>query len=203
MSTVPSNRSTIGIDVRPFLTTALLFLALIVTGSTLVAQSAHSRLSDPVLLKRFDNLSRKLMCTCGCNMPLRNCNHTGHCNAWPARDALDKLLAAGYSDEEILNGFRNGFGKSAETADFFSMARTPDYSYMMAQFRDGFGSQIMTAPESNYLGVFSVLAALSCLGVVIFFIRLRRRRNKSVETVRLLDDEKRAELLRRIATDEN
>lgn len=188
---------------RKFFTNKLLLLGLATAiNSSLLAQSAHSRLTDPVLLKRFDSLSRKLMCTCGCNMPLRNCNHTGHCNAWPARDALDKLLLAGYSDEQILNGFRNGFGKSAETADFFAMARTPDYRYMMAQFRDGFGSQIMTAPESNYLGVISILAALVCLGVVIFFIRRRRQIKRAEETVRLLDDNKRAEILRRIASDE-
>lgn len=184
-------------------TIGLILLSLVTANSNpLIAQSAHSRLTDPVLLKRFDNLSRKLLCTCGCNMPLRNCNHTGHCNAWPARDALDRLLAAGYSDEQILNGFRNGFGKIAESADIFSMARTPEYSYMTAQFRDGFGSQILSIPESNYLGVFSLLGFTLCVGVVLLFIR-RRRRKPAAETMQLLDEKRRAELLRRISAEEN
>lgn len=189
--------------VKRIFSAAVIFLGLaLADGWQLFAQSAHSRLSDPVLLKRFDSLSRRLMCTCGCNMPLRNCNHTGHCNAWPQRDALDKLLLAGYSDTQILDGFRNGFGKAAESADFFAMARTPDYSYMLVQFRDGFGSQILSAPESNYLGVFSAFCFVLCVGIVMLFIR-RRRRNQPVQTVQLLDENRRAELLRRIAAEEN
>lgn len=189
--------------VKRFVSTGLILLSLATAnGGQLAAQSAHSRLTDPVLLKRFDSLSRRLMCTCGCNMPLRNCNHTGHCNAWPQRDALDKLLAAGYNDEQILSGFRDGFGKNAESAEFFAMARTPDYGYMLAQFRDGFGSQILSIPESNYLGVFSALGFILCLGVVLLFIR-RRKQNKPAQVVQLLDENRRAELLRRISADEN
>ncbi len=189
--------------VKRVLSTGLILLNLATANSgQLAAQSAHSRLTDPVLLKRFDSLSRKLMCTCGCNMPLRNCNHTGHCNAWPQRDAIDKLLLAGYSDEQILNGFKNGFGKSAEADDFFAMARTPDYSYLVAQFRDGFGSQILSLPESNYLGIFSVLGFTLCVGVVLLFIRGRRKKDDTA-TVRLLDEKRREELLRRISAEEN
>ena len=168
----------------------------------LAAQSAHSRLTDPVLLKRFNNLSHKLMCTCGCNMPLRNCNHTGHCNAWPARDALDKLLLAGYSDEQIIDGFRRGFGPVTEKNEAFAMAKTPEYAYMLAQFRDGFGTQIMSAPESNYLAVFVGLGVVLCAGVVMLFIRSRKKRGQS-DTLTLLDDKKREELLRKISASEN
>jgi cytochrome c-type biogenesis protein CcmH/NrfF len=191
------------IAMKRLLSTGLILLSLATANSgQLAAQSAHSRLTDTTLLKRFDNLSRKLMCTCGCNMPLRNCNHTGHCNAWPQRDALDKLLLAGYSDQQILDGFRNGFGKTAESADYFAMARTPDYAYMVSQFRDGFGSQILSIPESNYLGVFSALGFILCLGVVMLFIR-RRRNDKPALATQLLDEKHREELLRRIAAEEN
>ncbi len=169
----------------------------------LFAQSAHSRLTDPALLKRFDNLSRQLMCTCGCNMPLRNCNHTGHCNAWPQRDALDKLLIAGASDEDILKGFRSGFGPDADKAEIFAMARTPDYGYMQAQFKNGFGSQIMSIPQSNYLGVFAFLGFVLCAGIAALYIRRRQKRVGASNTLQLLDDERRAELLKKIAADEN
>ena len=191
------------IVVKRFLSTGLILLSLATANSgQLVAQSAHSRLTDTTLLKRFDSLSRKLMCTCGCNMPLRNCNHTGHCNAWPQRDALDKLLMAGYTDDQILNGFRNGFGKNAASAEFFAMARTPDYGYMAAQFRDGFGSQILSIPESNYLGIFSLFGFILCAGVVMLFIRGRRKK-PGTETAQLLDEKHREELLRRISAEEN
>jgi len=169
--------------------------------AALAAQSAHSHLRDPALLSRFDGLSHKLMCTCGCNMPLRNCNHTGHCNAWPARHALDKLLESGMSDEAILAGFKNGFGGITETNAAFEMAKTPDYSYMLVQFKDGFGSQIMSMPESNYLGVFSFLAALLILGIVALFIRSRRKVS-SRQPLQLLDENRRAQILHKISTEQ-
>jgi hypothetical protein len=179
-----------------------LVVATLMSGGA-YAQSAHSRLGDPKLLKRFDNLSRKLMCTCGCNMPLRNCNHTGHCNAWPQRDALDKLLLSGASDEEILNGFQHGFGPAADKADLFAMARTPDYGYMQTQFKNGFGSQIMSVPQSNYLGVFSFLGFVLCAGVAAIFIRRKKRAQSATEVLQLLDDKHREDVLRKISTDEN
>jgi cytochrome c-type biogenesis protein CcmH/NrfF len=168
----------------------------------LFAQSAHSRLTDPTLLKRFDNLSRKLMCTCGCNMPLRNCNHTGHCNAWPQRDALDKLLLSGASDEDILKGFQHGFGTIADKAETFAMARTPDYGYMQVQFKNGFGSQIMSAPQSNYLGIFAFLGFVLSAGIAALFIRKKRKKTAVAETMQLLDDEHRAALLKKISAEE-
>lgn len=179
-----------------------LVVATLMSGNVF-AQSAHSRLNDPTLLRRFDNLSRKLMCTCGCNMPLRNCNHTGHCNAWPQRDALDKLLLSGASDEEILKGFQHGFGAEADKADFFAMARTADYGYMQTQFKNGFGSQIMSAPQSNYLGIFSFLGFVLCAGVAALFIRRKKRAQPAAEVLQLLDDKHREDVLRKISADEN
>lgn len=170
---------------------------------SVTAQSAHSRLTDPMLLKRFDALSHKLMCTCGCNMPLRNCNHTGHCNAWPARDALDKLLMAGMSDEKIIAGFKNGFGPDVEKNEAFAMAKQNDYAYMMAQFKNGFGAQIMSIPESNYLGAFSILGAILCAGFVALFIRSRRKRVQGENKLDLLDEKRREELLRKLSADQN
>lgn len=137
-------------------------------------------------------------------MPLRNCNHTGHCNAWPARDALDKLLLSGMSDEQILEGFRKGFGAITEKNEAFAMAKSPEYSYMFAQFKDGFGTQIMSIPESNYLGIFSAFGVILCAGIVALFIRSRRRRKKpAADAMVLLDDRHREELLRKIAKEEN
>lgn len=171
--------------------------AAILLPATAFAQSAHSRLKDPALLKRFDALSHKLMCTCGCNMPLRNCNHTGHCNAWPARDALDKLLLAGLSDEKIIDGFKTGFGPNAEKSEAFQMAKSEEYSYMLNQFKNGFGTTIMSRPESNYLGVFTLFGFILCAGVMALFIRGRKKKSAGAE-LQLLNENRRAEILSKI-----
>src|SRR5438046_1521737 len=87
------------------LLTATFFLGL--TGIS--AQSAHSSLKEFKQLESFQKISHKIMCTCGCNMPLYYCNHTGHCNAWPMRAALDYFLSQGKDENFIISGFIHGF----------------------------------------------------------------------------------------------
>ena len=74
---------------------------------------------------------------------------------------------------------------------------------MFVQFKDGFGSQIMSIPQSNYLGVFSALGIILCAGFVGLFIRSRRKGKQKSNTMVLLDDRHREELLRKISKEEN
>ncbi|MFB3915846.1 MAG: cytochrome c-type biogenesis protein CcmH [Terriglobales bacterium] len=59
---------------------------------------------------RFDGLGHKLMCTCGCNQVLLECNHVG----CPASDRMrGELIAAinrGDNDDLILQGFVQKYG---------------------------------------------------------------------------------------------
>ena len=152
------------------------FLLLTHISLSIYAQSAHSRLTDKAQLERFDAISRKIMCTCGCNMPLKYCNHTGHCNAWPARAVIDQLILQGKSDAEIIEGFKNGFGAAAVQTPVFSLAQSNEYRYMLEKFQNGFGSTIFSAPESAYLGWISLFAAMTILGVAAIYIKRRSGR---------------------------
>lgn len=59
---------------------------------------------------RFNELGHKLMCTCGCNQVLLECNHVG----CPASDGMRKELMAainrGDNDSLILQGFVQKYG---------------------------------------------------------------------------------------------
>jgi cytochrome c-type biogenesis protein CcmH/NrfF len=59
---------------------------------------------------RFDKDSHELMCGCGCNQLLGECNHVG-CPASPGMLAeLSAAIARGDSDDAILHKFQDEYG---------------------------------------------------------------------------------------------
>jgi cytochrome c-type biogenesis protein CcmH/NrfF len=59
---------------------------------------------------RFDNLGHRLMCTCGCAQLLGECNHVGCPDSGRERDELSAAIAAGLSDQQILDQFAAKYG---------------------------------------------------------------------------------------------
>ncbi|MCS6985368.1 MAG: cytochrome c-type biogenesis protein CcmH [Leptospiraceae bacterium] len=154
---------------------SLLIFVIFSWAHPLSSGSTHSSLKDPELLKKFQSLSLKLMCRCGCNMPLAYCNHIGHCNAWPMRAAIDSLLTEGRSEEDILEGFVVGFGDLVDTHPAFALARSAEYSYLLPEFRHGMGEKILTKPRQKSLWIFLVLGFLAIGLAGILLIRKKIR----------------------------
>jgi cytochrome c-type biogenesis protein CcmH/NrfF len=61
---------------------------------------------------RFDNLSHRLMCTCGCAQLLGECNHVGCPDSGRERDELSAAIASGLSDQQILDQFAAKYGET-------------------------------------------------------------------------------------------
>ncbi len=59
---------------------------------------------------RFDSLGHKLMCTCGCNQVLLECNHVGCPVSGGMRDELAAYIARGDSDDLVLQAFVQKYG---------------------------------------------------------------------------------------------
>jgi cytochrome c-type biogenesis protein CcmH len=59
---------------------------------------------------RFNNLSHRLMCTCGCAEILGECNHVGCPNSTGELKELRAGVAAGLSDQQILDSFVAKYG---------------------------------------------------------------------------------------------
>jgi cytochrome c-type biogenesis protein CcmH len=85
-------------------------LLIIVAASGAFAQSAKTQLTDPVLAKRFNEVSDKLVCQCGCQMILRVCNHQNCPSAVPMRHEIEKQLTAGNTDDVIVASFVTEYG---------------------------------------------------------------------------------------------
>jgi cytochrome c-type biogenesis protein CcmH len=59
---------------------------------------------------RYNDLSHRLMCTCGCAEILGECNHVGCPNSAGELNELRAGIAAGQSDGQILAGFVAKYG---------------------------------------------------------------------------------------------
>ena len=65
---------------------------------------------------RFNSLTTKLMCTCGCGQTLATCNHLG-CSSLASEGAeLKTAINRGDSDDAILVAFENKYGATVLSA---------------------------------------------------------------------------------------
>jgi len=65
---------------------------------------------------QFEKVGHELMCTCGCNQILLECNHVGCTVSEGMRKQLSDGITAGKSDEAILAGFVDQFGPTVLAA---------------------------------------------------------------------------------------
>lgn len=86
-----------------------------------IAQIAVLSLSVAMLLgadgdARFRNLGHKLMCKCGCNQILLECNHVGCTMSDTMRSELAAGLQRGDSDSLVLQAFVQKYGPTVKAA---------------------------------------------------------------------------------------
>jgi cytochrome c-type biogenesis protein CcmH/NrfF len=65
---------------------------------------------------RFDSLGHKLMCRCGCNQVLLECNHVGCTYSETMRNELMAALQRGDSDNLVLQAFVQKYGPTVLAA---------------------------------------------------------------------------------------
>ena len=69
---------------------------------------------------RMDTLSHQMMCTCGCNELLGECNHAGCPNSGPMMAQLQKDLIAGMTNRGVLMAFEQQWGSQVIASPMFS-----------------------------------------------------------------------------------
>jgi len=88
----------------------LLIALMVAAAGVASAASIHTSLTDPLQVKRFHAICKRLVCQCGCNLVLDDCNHFNCGSATPMRARVDREILAGKSDQEIINGFVEDMG---------------------------------------------------------------------------------------------
>lgn len=71
--------------------------------------------ADPKL-QRFEKIGHELVCTCGCNQILLECNHVGCGSSEGMRQDLMARLDKGETNEQIMAAFSDKFGPTVLAA---------------------------------------------------------------------------------------
>ena len=104
-------RAALRTQTRQVLAAMVIMGASALTVTPVLGQSAKSNLTDPAQAERFNSISDRLVCQCGCNMILRVCNHFECPSALPMRAEIEEKILAGESDGDIVDGFVAQYGK--------------------------------------------------------------------------------------------
>ena len=101
---------------------------------------------------RYEKLGHEMVCQCGCGQILLECNHVGCPVSGPMQQELRQKLDAGLNNKDVLAFFINKYGPIV----------------LAAPIRGGFDLVAWIVP---------IVAALLCVGLVLFLIRLWKRRS--------------------------
>ncbi len=93
----------------------LLLVAVVISIGARAADSAAGANNA-----RFDKLGHKLMCACGCNQLLGECNHVGCPDSTKMRAELAASVARGDDDTTIFHAFADEYGAIALAAPMFT-----------------------------------------------------------------------------------
>jgi cytochrome c-type biogenesis protein CcmH/NrfF len=94
---------------------AALYMILV---AAVVAFGAYA--ADTAAGARFDKLSHRLMCTCGCTQTLGECNHMGCPNLEQESNLLATSIQRNDSDNQIFRAFQDQYGPIALAAPMFT-----------------------------------------------------------------------------------
>ena len=94
---------------------SMLHLALVMA---VVAFGAHA--SDTTNGARYQKLGHAIMCPCGCNQLLGECNHVGCPDSDKMRSQLAASIDHGDDDTTIFRAFQDQYGPTALAAPMFT-----------------------------------------------------------------------------------
>jgi cytochrome c-type biogenesis protein CcmH/NrfF len=86
--------------------------------AAVVAFGAHA--SDTANGARYQKLSHAMMCPCGCNQLLGECNHVGCPDSDKMRSQLAASIDHGDDDTTIFRAFQDQYGPTALAAPMFT-----------------------------------------------------------------------------------
>ena len=127
---------------------ALSLVCIVLLGSTGPSRSADAR---------FNELGHKLMCKCGCNQILLECNHVGCAYSTQMRDELTAALTRGSS---------GGPGSS-----------TPDSDELVLQsFVQKYGATVLAAPTTSGFNIVAWIIPFVALvlGITLVVVIVRK-----------------------------
>lgn len=160
-----------------------LFLSLLLAASTspLHAQAVYTNLKDPEQILTFTNVSRALICGCGCHLVLSTCPHVDCPWGIPARRFIENRIREGMNSEQIIHGMVNGFGPGVRKDPVIEMLVAQGREDFARKFETGFGPQVLARTG----GFSTTLVVLLFFGVsaaaAFLWFRGKKRKDRITE----------------------
>lgn len=82
----------------------------------IIAAAALTLLGNGDRTRRFEKLGHELICTCGCNQILLECNHVGCPSSSAMRDELNAAMDKGGDNDAVLASFVTKYGPTVLAA---------------------------------------------------------------------------------------
>ncbi len=144
--------------------------------SALEAQAVYTQLKDPAQVLVFTNVSRALICGCGCHLVLSTCPHVDCPWGIPARRFIENRVREGMTADQIIQGMTNGFGPAAAKDPIVQMLKEQGREDFAAKFETGFGTQVLARTGSFSTGLVFVVFLAAAAGLFAFWLKKRPRR---------------------------
>jgi len=100
----------------------VLLVAAIVSFGAQAADTANNDTTNSAAASnaRFDKLGHRMMCACGCNQLLGECNHMGCPDSPKMRQELAAAISHGDDDDTIFHAFQDEYGATVLAAPMFT-----------------------------------------------------------------------------------
>lgn len=144
--------------------------------SPVQAQAVYTQLKDPAQVLVFTNVSRALICGCGCHLVLSTCPHVDCPWGIPARRFIENRVREGMTADQIIEGMVNGFGPAASKDPIVQMLREQGREDFAAKFETGFGPQVLARTGSFSTGLVFLVFLAAAAGLFVFWLKKRPRR---------------------------
>ena len=155
----------------------LLFLISTFSASSAFPQEVYSNLKRPHHVQSFTEISNTLVCQCGCNFVLSLCPHVECPWGIPARRFIEEKIKQGVSSQEIIDGFKNGFGPEIRNEEYVQKLMDQGREKLREELVKGYGPKI-SAKSSLFLP--SLLLVSLVLGGVFLIRYWFRKKSKSL-----------------------
>ena len=159
-----------GVALRIVLPLSLVFLY----SASLFPQEVYSTLKKSQYVRSFTDVSNSLVCQCGCNFVLSLCPHVECPWGIPARRFIEEKVKQGFPAQQIIQGFKEGFGPDIYKESYTQKLVSHGYRQLVEELLKGYGPQI-SAKSSLFLP-FLLLGLLSLGGLFIVLYWFRRNR---------------------------
>ncbi len=161
-----------------------LFLSLFLSlpSVSINSQKVYTQLKKAKEVQSFTEVSRSLVCQCGCNFLLSVCPHVECPWGIPVRVLIEKRILSGHISHEIVQSFKEGFGNSLadENASYVQMLQNSERYKLLSELKKGYTQKISARNSLLFPFLFVSCIFIIAIFLLLYWFRKNRIPNKEI-----------------------